>query len=371
MIGRVKFAVSAAALAVTCVGAVAFADALPPELQKLDAELPGELINDPTRVDWTGYGTDYESKGIQDPSIPGGGAARRFTIKSKGAETYSVASNVPLLADIKRGDVVTVGFHARALSAETTDGNGLIGVRFQQNAAPYGGFGDKIVSVGPEWQWYEVTATADRAIRKSEAIVSFQLSGAKQTLEIGQTIVVKGSPTIVSATTVTKAGPPEPDLPPQLQGVGQLLNQPASRNWGNSGTGGTWTERPDPKIWLGQATRFTTTVAGANPWDLGTAIPIAEPIAEGDKLLIAIAARTESASTTDGKAIVGLRVQDKQPPYEGFAANTFSVGPNWQLIRIRTTATRSFAAGQAQLALHFAGAAQAVDIGPVYILKTP
>lgn len=364
-----KLVVSTLALALAFAG-TAYAQSLSPELQKLDAELPGELINDPSRVDWGGYGNNYKSEGVKHPSIPGGGAARRFTINAKGAEAYAVATNVPLLADIKRGEVVTVGFHARTISADTPGGQGVLGVRFQQNAAPYGGFGDKVVQIGPEWKWYEVTATADKNIKKSEAIVSYQLAGAKQTIEIGQTIVVKGSPTIVTTTAATVAAP-EPDLPPQLQGAGQLLNRPSERNWGNSGAGGTWTARAEPKIWLGQATRFVTPAVGANPWDLGTAIPIPEGIAVGDKLLIAIAARTESATTPDGKAVVGVRIQGTQPPYDGFAENKFTVGPNWQLIRIRTTATKAFAPGAAQLALHFAGAAQAVDIGPVYIMKTP
>jgi hypothetical protein len=281
-----------------------------------------------------------------------------------------LAPNVPLLADIKRGEVVTVGFYARTIAADTPDGQGVLGVRFQQNAAPYGGFGDKLVAIGKDWKWHEVTATADKNIKRSEAIVAYQLAGAKQTIEIGQTIVVKGSPTVIATTTTTTTAA-EPELPPQLQGAGQLLNRPGERNCGNSGAGGTWTARPEPRIWLGQATRYVTPAAGANPWDLGATIPLSEGINEGDKLLIAVAARTESATTADGKAIVGLRIQDSRPPHEGFAQNKFTVGPNWQLIRIKTTATRSFPAGTAQLALHFANAAQAVDIGPVYVFKTP
>lgn len=362
--------ISAVALALALAGPAVFAQALSPELQKLDAELPGELINDPTRIDWGGYGANYKSEGVKDPSIPGGGAARRFTLNAKGAEVYSVATNVPLLADIRRGEVVTVGFYARTISAETADGLGVLGVRFQQNAAPYGGFGDKTVAIGKDWKWHEVTATADRTIKRSEAIVAFQLAGAKQTIEIGQTIVVKGSPTIIATTTTTTTAA-EPELPPQLQGAGQLLNRPGDRNWGHSGAGGTWTARAEPRIWLGQATRFVTPAAGATPADLGAAIPIAEAIGEGDKLLIAVAARTENAGTPDGKAVVGLRIEDSSPPHDGFAENTFTVGPNWQLIRIRTTATKSFPAGTAQLALRLAGAAQSVDVGPVYIFKTP
>ena len=79
---------------------------------------------------------------------------------------------MPLLSEINAGDQVTVGFYARTVSTERSDGKGIIGVRFQENAAPYGGFGDTNVLVGAEWEWYEVSARADKRIRKADAIVA-------------------------------------------------------------------------------------------------------------------------------------------------------------------------------------------------------
>ena len=144
---------------------------------------------------------------------------------------------------------------------------------------------------------------------------------------------------------------------------------PDRRGWGHSGPQGSFEELADQAIWLNKATRFTVKEKGANRWDVSTAIPLDEGIAVGDKLLIAIAARTESASTEDGKAVVGVRVQSSEPPHEGFADNLFKVGPNWQLIRVHTVATQAIPAGKATLALHFAEAPQVVDIGPVYVFK--
>ena len=338
-------------------------------LADLEKQLPGTLINDPTRIDWASQGASLKVKPVRDSAIPGGGAARRYTVPGKLANAWEAQTLVPLTAGIAAGQTVTVGFYARALSAKTPDGKGVIGARVQQNAAPYYGFADTTLAIGPEWQWYEVSGVAGRAIAKEVATISLQFGGAAQEVEIGQTIAIEGAPSIQKAAAVAAA--PEPELPPPLQGQGVLLNRPGERAWGSSGAGGIWQNRDDPRIWLGKATRFTTAVVGANPWDLGTAIPIAQAIQTGDKLLVAIAARTESAATPDGKAKVGVRIQSNTPPYDGFANNSFAVGPNWQLIRIRTTATQGFAPGTASVALHFAGAVQAVDIGPVYVLKLP
>lgn len=364
-----------AGAALLAIAAPAFAD-LPPELAAFDEQVPGELVNDPTRIDWASYGENFETSGRQATDIPGGGAARVFDVKAKGAFPYTVAANVPLLADIKSGDQVTVGFYARAVSTERSDGKGIIGVRFQENAPPYGGFGDTNVLVGDQWEWYEVTASADKRIRKADAIVALQLAGAKQLIEIGQTIVVRGSPTIVAKSSVAAAPAPslkDPasiEMPDSLRRMGQLVNDPANRAWAHGGAGGSWQGLDIPEIWLKKATRFTTTAAGANRWDLTTAIPILPEIREGDQLMVAVVARTVSAQTEDGKGMIYARIQGSMPPYEGFGDKVFKIGDRWQMVNLPFTATRGFGAGDATVTLHFAAAAQDVEIGPVYVFKT-
>lgn len=349
---------------------------LPPELAAFDEQVPGDLINDPTRIDWASYGENYETDGRQAADIPGGGAARVFDIKAKGAFPYTVAANVPLLAEIRSGDQVTVGFYARVVSTERSDGKGIVGVRFQENAAPYGGFGDTNVLVGKDWEWHEVSARADKRIRKADAIVALQLAGARQQIEIGQTIVVKGSPTIVTKAAVAAAPAPslkDPktiEMPDALRSAGQLVNDPVSRAWAHGGAGGSWQALDVPEIWLQKATRFTTPAAGENRWDLTTALPILPEVKEGDTFMVAVVARTISAQTDDGKGLVYGRIQGTMPPYEGFGDKAFKIGDRWQLVNLPFTATRGFGPGEATVTLHFAAAAQSIEVGPVYIFKT-
>ena len=370
---RIAFAAGAALLALA---APAAAD-LSPELKALDQQLPGDLINDPTRIDWASYGPDLEAGARQSADIPGGGAARVFTMKSKGTAPYTAAATVPLLDGISTGDQVTIGFYARVISTERSDGKGIIGVRFQEDAAPYGGFGDTNVLMGKDWEWFEVTARADKRIRKADAIVSLQLAGAKQVIEIGQAIVVKGSPTIAAKPAASAAAaaaslkdPASIEMPEPLRKAGQLVNDPVNRAWAHEGTGGSWESRDVPEIWLQKATRFTTTAAGENRWDLSTAIAILPEVKEGDTFTVAIIARTISARTDDGKGLVHARMQGSFPPYEGFGDKAFKIGDRWQMVSLPFTATRGFGAGDATVTLHFAAAAQSIEVGPVYVLKT-
>ena len=166
---------------------------LPGGLDALDEILPGWLVNDPTSLEWGSYGEQMSREAVVDESIPGGGAAIRFTVRSQ-AQGWSAGTSIPLVADIEKGRVVTAGFWARTADRSP---DGRISVRFQRDRDPYPGFGDRTLEIGPEWRFYEVSAVAERDIRRSEAIVALQFGMKRQTLEIGQAIVVVGATAIV------------------------------------------------------------------------------------------------------------------------------------------------------------------------------
>jgi hypothetical protein len=336
------------------------------DLQALDDALPGNLINDPSRLDWTVFGAGASSKAIKGTTSPGG-AALQITTPRKAATLYEIGTNAPITTEIKPGQRITVAFYARTVKAETPDGNGVIGVRFQQNAAPYPGFGDTKLSVGREWQLYEVTAVSDRAIPKDQAVVGFQLSGAKQTVEIGQTIVVEGVSSIITKGGTTRI--PTPVMLPQLEGKGTLINDPATINWDYYGATTTHQTVPAKGMPGDSAVQFTIPAAGANPYDSGANVPISGAVTDGDVMLVAVLARTISAETADGLGKLGVRVQANTAPYPGFGQQTLSVGPNWKLFQIKTRANIDIPAGKAAIGLHLGGAKQVVEIGRVFVLS--
>jgi hypothetical protein len=333
--------------------------------------IPGKVINEPSRLDWETSGKDYTEHGVRSADIPNGGAAAHYTITRKGQNTYDITAKVPLIDGVTKGDDVTIGFWARTIMADTPDGNGTIGVRLQMTGAPYSGFADQSFSVGPAWKWYETTAPATLSLSKNDAAVMLQLAGARQTVEIGQVIVAKGTKSIASnTTTTTTTSAPSTDLPPPLKGKGQLINHPEDRNWSFTGPATAHVEQTDKTAFLGKSTRFTSPAAAEHPWDISTQVPIGDSIAPGDHIIIAIAARTISAATPDGKAKIGVRLQDNTPPdYTGYAETAIAPGPNWQLFQVGISLSDAIAADKGVVALHFAGAQQVVDIGPVYILR--
>lgn len=343
-------------------------------LKQLDAQLPGTLVNDPSRIDWESYGADLEASAIVDESIPGGGAARQFVIKRAAEFIYTAGTNVPLVKKVSRGEQITIGFYARTIESDDSDGKGVIRVRFQQNVEPYPGFGEKTLSIGKDWEWYEVTAEAERTLGTRDGIIAFQFGSARQTIQIGQAIVVSGAskinetgPVQVAAATLSL---PELEMPDGLKDTGTLINNPAQGVWKFGGSAGAYTNRDEREIWMMKATRFEVTEDGTNLTDLKATVPINQRIEKGDDLNITIVARTISSAKADGRAVAASRIQGTQPPFESFASNRFTIGDKWQLIKIQTKAPRAYNAGEAELELYFGGNQQVVDLGPVYVFRT-
>jgi len=357
--------------AVICFSVPVLADQPTAELQALDDALPGTLINDPTRLDWQIFGAGQTNKPVKGEDIPGGKAAIQFSIAKAGAALFEVGANAPITTGIKSGADVVVAFYARTVSAETTDGRARIGLRFQQNVAPYSGFGDTTLIIEKEWKLYEVAAKANLSIPKGEAVVGFQLAGAKQVIEIGQTIVVSGATSLTtkSAKAVQSA---TTDLLPQLQGKGRLINNPDNKEWIVFGTGGSHSTVPSPNIpgTGGTALLVKTTTASAQPYDVGASIPITEEIKEDDILLIGVLARTAPGGTTDGSSKLGIRVQLNEAPYTGFGHNVLTLGPTWKLVQLKTQASSNIPVGKGAIALHFGSAAQAIEVGQIFVLNT-
>jgi hypothetical protein len=338
-----------------------------PALAELASKLPGTLINDPRElVDIGNNMVGATAKVVKSKDIPGGNAARQFIVAAAADEPWKLTAGQKLLAPLARGDVVTVGFYARYLPMNGKN-SGSVAIRIQQDAAPYGGFLDSRVDLTSEWKWHEVSGISTLALPKGAGGLNFQLAGQAQTVEIGQVIIVKGASSILGAAGASTASAAVP-MPDSLKTVaGDLVSDPAGGPWGFYGAKST--QIADKNVFGGKATRVETTAEGGNIWDVSMGIPISAEIKEGDAFTVAIAVRTQSAKTADGKGVVGIRYQQNEAPYDGFADNRFSPGPNWQLIKVRSTATRDIAAGKAVFNLMFGGTVQVVDIGPVYVFK--
>lgn len=370
----VVFRIAAAAALAVSVFPLA-AQSLSPELRALEEQLPGTLVNDPSRIDWDSYGPEFYAESIKDDSIPGGGAARRFHVNQATEFIYTAGTNIPLIRNVKRGDTITIGFWARTVEAATPDGKGVLRVRFQEDSPPYPGFGEETLSIGTDWEWYEVSAIAEQALPRKIGIVALQFGRTKQVLEIGQAIVITGADSIVGKAVAAPQSQPviEPPkslvLPKPLQGLGTVLNDPFDRDWGfaTSVESGSAEGRDDSTIWFGKATRLATTT-GDPAAGVDALVSVNSAIAEGDNITIAVAAKSVEVGEDGKGSTLGLRFI---APAAGelMSESSIKLGGNWQLVRLVTKAKRDLRPGEAAVGLRIDGPAQGVDIGPVFVFK--
>ena len=339
-------------------------------LAALRAALPGHLINDPTSLDWTTYGKDLAVKPVKGVDALGGGALQ-FTVPKAGATMFTSGASLPLTVAVKPGQRLVVAFWARTISAGTPDGQGQVNVKFQQNVAPFAGFGDKMLSIGKEWKLYEVTAVADKPLAKGQGTVVFHLAAAKQVIQFGQTIVVEGAATVLSKTGAAPVRTPTPVMLPKLVGKGDLINDPGSLDWNVYGTGTTHSVVAARGMPGDEALQVVVSSVAPQIYNSGIVVPVNGPIKTGDILLIAVLARTIAADTPDGLGRITLRVQETGGTFAGFGDYAIPVAPTWKLFQIKTSATVDIAPGKASVALLIGGAKQTLEIGRVYVMKNP
>ena len=337
-------------------------------LAALRAALPGHLINDPASLDWATYGKDVAVKPVRGVDAPGGGALE-FTVSRAGASVYANGTTLPLTAAVKPGQRLVVAFWARTISSGAPDQLGSVNVKFQSSVAPFAGFGDHLQSIGKDWKLYEVAATADRPLDKGSGTVVFHLGAARQTIQIGQTIVVEGASSILTKAGVAPVRVPTPVMLPSLAGKGELLNDPGSLDWNVYGPGVTHRIVPARGMPGDEALQVVVPVIPPDFYNSGIIVPITQPVAEGDTLIIAVLARTIAAETPDGLGRVTLRVQESGSKFDSFGQHEISVGPTWKLVQLKTASTMNLEAGKASVALLMGGVKQTIEIGRVYVMR--
>ncbi len=146
-----------------------------------------------------------------------------------------------------------------------------------------------------------------------------------------------------------------------------LLNEP-SANWNVFGAGQTHKGRKDPAVQGGGAMRVTIAAKPANPWDVGASSTIKEPIAKGDRLVLAFWARLAEGGV-EGRTQIAGSIQQAAAPYSPVISGSVELTGEWKLVHIQGVAASDHAAGAANIALTLGTAAHTIDLGPVFVLK--
>lgn len=198
MIKHALYAFSLAALMTFSSGTAAFAQdaedaAIAAALQALDAQLPGELINNPYDIKWNAVGSDMKQSIVKSEGAPGG-MAYKVTVKKTKQNIWDTAIRIPMSTDIAKDDVIMVSFWARAAKLAKGKETGNILAALQRNVEPYDSILEESFEPGMEWKLYSLSGKANRDYSADKTNMNFNLAKAKQTLEFGQFYIMNLGP---------------------------------------------------------------------------------------------------------------------------------------------------------------------------------
>jgi hypothetical protein len=126
----------------------------------------------------------------------------------------------------------------------------------------------------------------------------------------------------------------------------------------------------DKAVKGGKALRVVIPGAGAHPWDISLADPIAKAVKAGDRLVLAFYAKAEPGDAGAATAhIANASVQLAKAPYTGLFGAPVDIGADWKLYNVaQGVADRDYAGGELNVSLQLATGRQVIDIGPIFVL---
>ncbi|WP_374386122.1 hypothetical protein [Brevundimonas sp.] len=162
-----------------------------------------------------------------------------------------------------------------------------------------------------------------------------------------------------------------PSTAPQAQDddiLKNLINNPNVASWQVLGV----SRPPRPQRAEGVLGERAIRIAARRsdqPWTIAAQMPVTGAVKQGDTVLLAVWARLAVAPPGAETSRLPLRVQESTPPYGALAEDAATVGSTWTMIYASGVATKDYAPGAANLAVHLAGADQTVELGPALLLN--
>lgn len=153
-------------------------------------DLNKQLIAKPSAALWTVYGPQTNKK-VKDSKVQGGGALQ-VTVAKAAEQPWAVAATDAITGKISKGDQIMAVVWLKATTA--AGGAASLPMRIQINAAPYTALAEKTLTVGAEWDKYEIHTVVDKDYAANSTVLQVHLGGAQQTVDLGPAIILDLGP---------------------------------------------------------------------------------------------------------------------------------------------------------------------------------
>lgn len=133
------------------------------------------------------YGSAQSNKVVADKTVLGE-EAKRITTKGTGNNWDAAAQSVTT-GKIKAGDEIVCLVFLKAVET-VNDAPAKVALQLQQNAEPYTAEKREEMTIGKEWNQYQITLTASKDYGRGEAAFVVQLNFAAQTVDVGPMFIL-------------------------------------------------------------------------------------------------------------------------------------------------------------------------------------
>lgn len=169
---------------------IAFTPALAARAQ--DDDILKNLVNNPAVDNWQVIGVNRPPRPQRAEGVLGDRAVRVAARRSD--QPWSIAAQMPVTGEIKRGDTVLLAVWARLATPPAGSETSRLPLRVQENTPPYAALVEDAGAVGPSWAMVYASGVAQRDYPAGSANLAVHLATADQTVELGPALLLNFGP---------------------------------------------------------------------------------------------------------------------------------------------------------------------------------
>lgn len=119
----------------------------------------------------------------------------------------------------------------------------------------------------------------------------------------------------------------------------------------------------------GKVLRVAIPAADKDAWKISLSSATTQPVAKGDRLVLAFHARATGIAPGTRARIANASVQLAKAPYTGVFGQPVEVGEQFEFLQVAGKADRDYAPGELAASLQLATGKQTFEFGPLFIIN--
>lgn len=160
----------------------------PAAVMAQDDDIVDRIINNPPVDSWQVLGVNRPPRPQRAEGVLGDRAIRVSARRAD--QPWTIAGQMPIRGEIKRGDTILLAVWARLETPPTGQQTSTLPLRVQEGVAPYAAIAEDTGQIGPEWKMVYASGVAQKDFAGGATNLSVHLATADHTVDLGPALVL-------------------------------------------------------------------------------------------------------------------------------------------------------------------------------------